>query len=133
MATTIADKDTRAGLIIDSDETRLQLLDSFLVALEFGLVPQFCSALTRLDDCRFDCEGNRAYPPRRALLFKDFAPYSFTVLFQRWNPDDETWHKDYVGGLIYQGPTPDGGQRADGSFPALTCSLHDGSGWFLHT
>jgi len=54
---------------------------------------------------------------------KDFAPHSMVFSIER----------ERVcllnGGLIYQGPT----QPANGSFPSLTVSLHNDTGWFIHT
>lgn len=61
-------------------------------------------------------------------LFQYFTPYSFTFNMYGKNGKGEfaLW---FNGGLIYQGPN----NPADGSFPSLTVSLAQGTGWFVHT
>lgn len=64
----------------------------------------------------------------RCCLYKDFAPFSFEFVMQKKDSKGE-WGRWFNGGLIYQGP----GLPADGSFPTLTVSLHNQTGWFVHT
>lgn len=63
---------------------------------------------------------------RTCHLFKDFAPHSFSFNLYRTDNCKQLW---FNGGLIYQGPD----SPADGSFPSLTMSLAEGTGWFIHT
>jgi hypothetical protein len=65
----------------------------------------------------------------RCLLFKDFAPLSFTFTMERRNQDGayEYW---FNGGLIYHGPHDKGG---GGSFPTLSVALEPTHGWLVHT
>jgi hypothetical protein len=64
-------------------------------------------------------------------LGKDFAPHSFSFRVLRVKRGDleSTATFRFNGGLIYQGPD----SPADGSFPSLTVSLAEGTGWFVHT
>jgi hypothetical protein len=70
-------------------------------------------------------------PRDQCVLYSDFAPHSFS--FVRYIlpafSNDGTRKFLYNGGLIYQGP----GAPGDGSFPSLTVSAAEGSGWFCHT
>lgn len=71
-----------------------------------------------------DYDGNTI-----CLLGKDFAPYSFSFMMKRRKSTNEPYQNYFNGGLIYQGPNC----PADGSFPSLTVSLAEGTGWFVHT
>ena len=61
-----------------------------------------------------------------------FAPHSFTFA-HHWLPwldgGAESRKFWFNGCLTYNGPT----SPRNGSFPALTVSLHNGTGWFYHT
>ncbi len=94
-------------------------------AAQIGLADQLAKQLDYLHDYGGG-EGREDYC--RCDLFEDFAPYSFTFCIYRTEEGKEPkfWMN---GGIIYQGP----GCPADGSFPSLTVSLAEGTGWFLHT
>jgi hypothetical protein len=68
---------------------------------------------------------------QQCQLGYDFAPHSFAfahyLLPHAAKSGQRTF--SYNGGLIYQGP----GSPGDGSFPSLTVSLAEGTGWFCHT
>jgi hypothetical protein len=60
-----------------------------------------------------------------AVLYKDFAPYSFEFILRK---NGQTW---FNGGLIYHGPHDNFG---DGSAPTFSVSLgQKEAGWSIHT
>jgi hypothetical protein len=67
----------------------------------------------------------------QCVLSYDFAPHSFSfcrhILPAYARSGERTF--SYNGGLIFQGPRCPG----DGSFPSLSVSLAEGTGWFCHT
>jgi hypothetical protein len=67
----------------------------------------------------------------RCTLFKDFAPYSFTIIMEKedyLNPGEFIpW---FGGGLVYHGPHDNGG---DGGAPTFSVNLNNSNGWSIHT
>jgi len=68
----------------------------------------------------------------RCLLFRDFAPQSFTFSMElkREDEPDDAYRPWFVGGLIYHGPH-DG--HGSGSGPTFSCCLSPTDGWSVHT
>ena len=64
----------------------------------------------------------------QVVLGYDFAPHSFSFAMYRPGPKEERKFR-MNGALIFQSPSC----PADGSFPSLTVSLAEGTGWFCHT
>ena len=67
----------------------------------------------------------------QVLLSKDFAPMSFSVLWQRKQPDG-TYRNMLNGGLIFHGPHDNGG---DGGMPTLSVEINPNvkPHWSVHT
>lgn len=61
-------------------------------------------------------------------IYKDWSPLSFSFVIKRKDLND-AWVFWFNGGMIYQGPE----LPADGSFPSLTVSLSNFTGWGIHT
>lgn len=91
-----------------------------------GLREQLDQALLRLHlyAASWDDPGQT-----KAVLYRDFAPYSFSVDVSKREENGEYRHW-FTGGLVYEGPD----SPADGGGPSFTVSL-DGTrrGWYLHT
>lgn len=65
----------------------------------------------------------------RALLSRDFAPYSFGFVIEARRADGE-WDCWFNGGLVFHG-THDG--NGNGSAPTFAVTLTPVSGWSIHT
>lgn len=94
-------------------------------AKRVGLVQQFAKVLRWLNS--YACFEDR--PMTRVTLYHDFAPHSFSIVWER-RKSDGTWEDWFIGGLIYHGPHDNGG---DGSFPTLSVNLSPHYGWSAHT
>jgi hypothetical protein len=67
----------------------------------------------------------------RALLYKDFAPLSFSFLMQmEKTAGEDDWELWFNGGLIFHG-SHDG--YGSGSAPTFSVTLNDTDGWSVHT
>lgn len=73
---------------------------------------------------------NIVRPMTRVTLFLDFAPYSFSIVWERRNRETGKWEYWFNGGLIYHGPHDNGG---DGGMPTLSVNLTPYHGWSVHT
>lgn len=72
---------------------------------------------------------NHGAPNVRVTLHTDFAPYSFSILWERRGKDGN-WKYWFNGGLIYHGPHDNGG---DGGAPTFAVNLSPHHGWSIHT
>jgi hypothetical protein len=116
------------GLVILDDEQldRLEQVRDFARLIGLGL--QLERQLGYLADYG---RNNEDRPSRQCVLGYDFAPHSFSFAIHvladsTGDGKRQLW---FNGGLIYQGPRC----PANGSFPSLTVSLAEGTGWFCHT
>jgi hypothetical protein len=115
------------GLVILDDEQldRLEQVREF--ARSIGLSEQLERQLNYLHGYGSHDDA----PKRQCVLGYDFAPHSFS--FARYvlptSSKDGTRKFWFNGAMIWQGPSC----PADGSFPSLTVSLAEGTGWFCHT
>lgn len=73
-----------------------------------------------------DSDGNDKF---KVVLDKDFAPYSFSLLWYL-RAKDGSWEFCMEGGMIYHGPH-DG--HGSGATPALAVTLQPTDGWSIHT
>jgi hypothetical protein len=80
--------------------------------------------LTRL------CElfGNGANT--RHVLYKDFAPASFTFVIQTRKDENSEWTYRYEGGFIFHGPHDGWGS---GAAPTFSVTLNPEHGWSIHS
>jgi hypothetical protein len=114
------------GLVI-LDEAQLDRLEQTReFAREHGLSEQLERQLGYLAGY-----AHHGEPRCQCVLSYDFAPHSFSFahyVLPKFSANGQRsfWHN---GGLIFQGPR----HAADGSFPSLTVSLAEGTGWFCHT
>lgn len=118
-------------MLVIEENARDRFREMVAHAKKYRLVPQLCRQL--------ECLGMFYCLPRdrslaRCRLGPDFAPLSLTFAVE--SKDQEGNFRFRVnGGLIYAGPTSDGGEvRLDGSFPALTVGFGTPRiGWSIHT
>ena len=97
------------------------------LARKFGLTSKFAKVLNYLRTyAEHRTEGNK--PQVRVTLGYDFAPYSFSILWERFI--DNQWKYWFNGGLIYHGPHDRGG---DGRAPTYSVSIEPHHGWSIHT
>ena len=96
-------------------------------ARRVGLVSQFAKVLMYLNG--YANHENFKKPKTRVTMYHDFAPYSFSLVWERRNKDGN-WEPWFQGGLIYHGPHDNGG---DGNFPTLSVNLSPHHGWSIHT
>jgi hypothetical protein len=61
-------------------------------------------------------------------LYKDFAPYSFSIVLKRWDKGEYVYWMS--GGLIFHG-NHDG--YGSGSYPTLSVTVEKTDGWSIHT
>lgn len=100
------------------------------LARELGLTKQFSKVLFYLNEYG-EPIGKGPRPEVRVTLYKDFAPYSFSILWERRSIITGDWKMWFQGGLIFHGPHDNGG---DGSFPSLSVNNGDTRhGWSVHT
>lgn len=102
--------------MIDTSECQEYFDEVLKFAIERGLKEQLEKQLNYLD-------GYSGRQNTLCKLYPDHAPHSFNFVMHR---DGQRW---FNGGLIFQSPDC----PADGSFPTLTVSLAEGTGWFVHT
>ena len=95
-------------------------------ARAIGLVSQFAKQLRHLQ--RYAC-ANVGAPTCRVTLYNDFAPYSFSLVWER-RASDGGWAYWFSGGLIFHGPHDNGG---DGGAPTFSVNLTKHDGWSIHT
>lgn len=95
-------------------------------ARRVGLANQFAKQLNYL---RTFAQHESGEPTVRVTLHTDFAPYSFSVIWERKNKTGE-WVFWFNGGLIYHGPHDRGG---DGGGPTFSVCLEPYHGWSIHT
>jgi len=89
---------------------------------------QFARKIGKLDSLVKNLKYLRDYSDKetRCLLFRDWAPYSFSFVVQiRKNGD---WVRWFNGGLIFHGY--DGGS---GGAPSFAVTLNPTDGWEIHT
>ena len=65
----------------------------------------------------------------RVRLGRDFAPYSFSLVFEKQDEKGE-WCSLMFGGLLYHGPIDGCGS---GSAPTFAVTLERVVGWAIHT
>jgi hypothetical protein len=65
----------------------------------------------------------------RVRLFKDFAPYSFELLFES-RSSDGSWSAFANGALVWHGPHDGYGS---GAAPTFAVTLDNTHGWSIHT
>lgn len=107
-------------------EARFQAAKEF--ARRVGLAKQFAKQLNYLRTyAEHGTDGNR--PMTRVTLHTDFAPHSFSIVWERRNTQGE-WKYWFNGGLIFHGPHDNGG---DGGAPTFSVSLTKHHGWSIHT
>jgi hypothetical protein len=115
------------GLVILDDEQldRLEQVREF--ARSIGLSEQLERQLNYLHGYANHDDA----PKRQCVLAYDFAPHSFSFAHYvlPTSSKDGTRKFWFNGAMIWQGPSC----PADGSFPSLTVSLAEGTGWFCHT
>jgi hypothetical protein len=142
-------------LIVRDTDAHQRFAEAILYALQAGLLDQFLGQLQYLSGYAngAGCSQDRQQGfNTRCILYRDFAPLSFTFVMQRlkrpaaqgvrthlmmtpaehvaYCTEDRNWNHWFNGGLIYQGPS----QPADGSAPSLTVSIDPTKhGWFVHT
>ena len=115
------------GLVILDDE----LLDKLEREREFARSMGLGEQLEKQLDYLAGYARGDGEPKRQCVLSDDFAPHSFCFahfVLPKFTADGKR-HFWFNGGLIWQGPNC----PADGSFPSLTVSLANGTGWFCHT
>ena len=95
-------------------------------ARAIGLASQFAKQLRYLQ--RYAC-ANEGAPTCRVTLYNDFAPYSFSLVWER-QASDGVWAYWFNGGLIFHGPHDNGG---DGGAPTFSVNLTRHDGWSIHT
>jgi len=115
--------------IVISDPVALR--DAIQFAEDQGCTDQLARGLLNL--LRSLTVGMTREGQRHAMVYKDFAPHSFT--FAIWDGDKSRVNLVMNGGLVYDGPTAPG----DGSFPSLSVNLNRIAGtapkhsWNVHT
>ena len=95
-------------------------------ARKLGLVHQFAQVLRWLQTYANHKPG---WPQVRVTLSYDFAPHSFSILWERRGADGK-WSYWFSGGLIFHGPHDRGG---DGGAPTFSVNLTPQHGWSVHT
>lgn len=76
--------------------------------------------------CRPDGDTEKT----RAILTKDFAPYSFNVVIEERPSPDAEYTYWLNGGLIFHGPH---GGHGSGGAPTYSTCLEPTRGWAMHT
>lgn len=115
--------------IYNEENTQARFLEAMKFAAENNCLNELISQLNYLNTYA-DARKSEGFETE-CILYKDFAPLSFTFqMRKRWR--DGTLENWFHGGLIYSGP----GQPLDGSAPALTVSLEKSTNkhtWSVHT
>ncbi len=95
-------------------------------ARRIGLRTQFARQLNYL---RTYAEHDITSTPRtRVTLHTDFAPHSFSIIWERRDSDGK-WKYWFNGGLIFHGPHDNG----SGGAPTFCVNLQPHHGWSVHT
>lgn len=115
-------------MLVIHESARPRLREAYEHAKRLGpdIVKQFLKTLLHYNEYGARIEGGVDPVARKEcefILYPDFAPYSFSIVFKRRG------RFIFNGGLIYQGPD----SPADGSGPSFTVSLSRNVGWFVHT
>ena len=118
-------------MLVIQDTKRFKEAKDF--ARKTGLASQFAKQLNYLRTYAESPEGGR--PKVRVTLGWDFAPHSFSILWERWEKDSSGatrpgWRRWFNGGLIFHGPHDRGG---DGGAPTFSVNLSPHVGWSVHT
>ena len=97
-------------------------------ARKTGLTKQFAGQLNFLRTYANNSRS-RNIPMVRVTLGHDFAPHSFSIVWERRDKDGQ-WGYWFNGGLIFHGEHDNGG---GGGAPTFSVNLVPHNGWKIHT